>query len=132
MFGPGARHHQGAPPRSSLTIQMQQLRKKKQVCFHSGSNRGSFACEANGLTNFPMEPLAWADAQLHILAHNIPNIFFRKCLHHPHKTRETQGDTAPTLICKTAQLQSRTGLRPVSSTNRGDENSTGIRAKVWL
>ena len=29
---------------------------KKEVWFHSGSNRGSFACEANGLTNFPMEP----------------------------------------------------------------------------
>ena len=27
----------------------------KKHCLHSGSNRGSFACEANGLTNFPME-----------------------------------------------------------------------------
>ena len=28
---------------------------QKSPCLHSGSNRGSFACEANGLTNFPME-----------------------------------------------------------------------------
>ncbi len=28
---------------------------RSPYCFHPGSNWGSFACEANGLTNFPMK-----------------------------------------------------------------------------
>ena len=31
-------------------------KNSSQKWFHPGSNWGSFACEANGLTNFPMEP----------------------------------------------------------------------------
>ena len=41
------------------------ISKKGSSWFHSGSNRGSFACEANGLTNFPMEP--WDTRHLHIV-----------------------------------------------------------------
>ena len=37
--------------------------KRKKNCFHSGSNRGSFACEANGLTNFPMEAIRFDNCE---------------------------------------------------------------------